>query len=196
MYGYPAPNITGMVEVDRVVELSKMLRKFAKGSRVGFLAGDVTTAHKQVKIFNDIFFNGRMKSYLARTQAELEEMYIQAQKEVDILFFINYAGIQNWDAAATSKLVARYTAIPTGSHNPFMEKWVVCTLAKSPEEQGRYAATTSLKILSGQSPDTLPLTTNKQSKLTINLQLAQKVGIVFPIHMLVKAKTINSFSIE
>jgi len=196
MYGYPASNITGMIEVDRIEDMMEILKKYAKGPRIGYLSGDRVIEHKQIGIYNEKFFNGQMKSYLVSSQAELEEKYIQAQKEVDILIFSNYTGIVDWDAAATTQLVQRYTAIPTGSLNSFMDKWVVCTLAKSSEEQGRYAATTSLKILSGQPPDSLPLTTNKQSRLTINLQLAQKAGIVFPVAVLKQAKIIKPSNLK
>lgn len=175
MYGYPVSNITGMIEVDQIEDMMDILKKYAKGSRVGYLSGDLATGRKQIQIYNEKFFNGQMKSYLVSTQAELEEKYIQAQKEVDILIFSNYIGISDWDAAATTQLVQKHTTIPTGSFGSFMANWVVCTLAKSPEEQGRYAATTSLKILSGQPLDSLPSTTNKQSQLTINLQLARKL---------------------
>ncbi len=192
MYGYPTANITGMVEVDRTIEMIALLKKYAKGSRVGYIGGNVATERKLINIYNKKFFQGRLVPYLVDTQEELEKQYIKAQKEVDILIFSNYTGIADWDAAATRRLVEHHTSIPTGSHNPFMDKYVVSTLAKSPEEQGRYAATTSLKVLSGTPVSAFPLTTNKQSTLTVNLKLAEKAGIVFPVSILKEANIIKS----
>lgn len=191
MYGYPTPTVTGMLEVDRTEEMLKILKEYAQGEKVGYLAGDVATERKLIGIYNEKFFGGKLKSYLVKSQTDLEDKYLQAQQEVDMLIFSNYTGIPDWDVKATSALIANHTTIPTGSHNPFMEKLVLCTLAKSPEEQGRYAATTSLSILSGEKPGSIPLTSNKQSKLTVNLQLAQKISIVFPVSMLKQARIIK-----
>lgn len=191
MYGYPTENITGMVEVDQIEEMIKLLKLFARGSRIGYLSGDVTTDRKLARIYNEKFFNGKMKQYLVKSQAELEDAYLRAQQEVDILLFSNYAGIGDFDAAVTSRMVKEHTKIPTGSPTPWMDKWVLCTSAKSPQEQGRYAAETALKILSGTNPSSLPVATNRQSQLTINLRIATKLGVVFPVTILKKARIIK-----
>ncbi len=192
MYGYPTSNITGMVEVDRTLEMVDLLKKYAKGSRIGYIAGDTATEKKLINIYNKKFFQGRLVSNLVSTQEEFERQYLKAQQEVDILIFSNYTGIADWDAEATIRLVENQTKIPSGSHNTFMDKYVICTLAKSAKEQGRYAAATSLKILSGTPVNTFPLTTNKQSALTVNLKLAENAGIVFPVSILKEARIIKS----
>jgi hypothetical protein len=68
---------------------------------------------------------------------------------------------------------------------------VACVLDKSAEEQGRYAALTALKILSGQSPADTPLVANTKNHLTVNLQLAKNAGIVFPVSVLKQARVIG-----
>jgi ABC-type uncharacterized transport system substrate-binding protein len=89
------------------------------------------------------------------------------------------------------QFVIQHTRIPVGSDNGFMERLVACTLAKTPEEQGRHAALTALKILSGQSPAAIPVVTNKENNLTVNLRLAKKAGIVFPVSILKQARVIG-----
>lgn len=196
MYGYPTSNITGMIEVELIEELINLLKKNDNRQRVGYLSSGINTEQKIINIINDMFFEGQMKSYVAKNQIELEEKYIQAQSEVDILIFSNYTGIENWDPKATTKLVKEHTRIPTGSHQPFMANWVVGTLAKSPDEQGRFAATTSLKILSGSTISELPIVTNSQNNLTINLEIAQKAGIIFPVSVLKQAELILPSKVE
>ena len=196
MYGYPTGNITGMIEVELIEELIHLLKENDNSQRVGYLSSGITTEHKIINIINDKFFNGQLKSYVAKNQKELEEKFIQAQSEVDILIFSNYTGIENWDAKATTRLVKEHTKIPTGSHQPFMANWVVCTLAKSSGEQGRFAATTSLKILSGTPISEIPITTNTKNSLTINIELAQKTGIVFPVSVLKQAELLLPSKVE
>lgn len=190
-YGYPASNVTGMVEINPIKELIALLRPFARGDRIGYLAGNVVVERKMLKIYNDQIFGGRMKSYLVNSQSDFENKFLKAQQEVDILFFSNYTGIKDWNAQAARQFVFKHTSIPSGSDNGFMEHFVTCTLAKSSREQGRYAALTALKILDGQSPADIPLIANRRNRLTVNLQLAKKADIVFPISMLKKARVIG-----
>lgn len=192
MYGYPAVNVTGMVEISPIEDLVAILKQFGHGDRIGYLTGDVATERKLVAIYNKEIFNGRMRTYLLRTRDEFEKTYIQAQQEVDILLFTNYAGISGWNADEAEQFVLKHTRIPTGSDNAFMGRFVACTLSKSPEEQGHYAATTALKILQGQSPDTFPITTNKENSLLVNLKLSRKVGITFPLSMLKRAQIVDN----
>lgn len=196
MYGYPVSNVTGMVEVEPVKETIALLKPYLQGDRVGYLAGDVTTERKLATKYNQHYFNGRMKVYLVKTQAEFEKRFLQAQQEVDILYFSSYAGIMGWNPKTAHSFVVANTRIPTASNSSFMNDFVVCTLAKSSAEQGRYAALTALKILSGQSVSSLPLTTNKESQLTVNLQLAKRAGITFPLAVLKQAQVIGTESLR
>lgn len=196
MYGYPAPNITGMVEINPIKETMEILKPLSQGDRVGFLAGDVATERKIANVYNSQVFNNKMKFYLVRTLAEFKKSFLKAQKEVDILYVSNYTGIVDWDAKTAKQFILKNTRIPTTSNNNFMQQYVACTFAKSSEEQGRYAAVTALKILRGESAAKLPIVTNKESKLTVNLRLAKKADIVFPISILKKAHIIGKEGIH
>lgn len=49
-YGYPAPNVTAMVEVNLLTEARSVLRKFAHGDRTGFVAADTESERKSLEI--------------------------------------------------------------------------------------------------------------------------------------------------
>lgn len=196
MYGYPTPNVTGMVEVDQVPEMLEYFRRYTKGERIGYLSGDVETERKIVKIYNDRFFNGQMKTYLVRTLDEFKQAFLQAQQQVDMLYIYNYAGIADWDPRAAEEFLARETRIPTGSHNPFMANFVLFTVAKMPEEQGKYAATAALKVLGGAKPESIPVVENHQVDLTVNLKMAKAAGIVLPLSILKNATVIGQNALE
>lgn len=195
-YGYPAVNVTGMIEINPINELVDLLKRYARGERIGFLAGNTATERKLVNIYKRRFFGDNMIPYLIDSWADFEKTFIAAQAAVDILIFANYTGIAGWDAKAAGHIIRQHTRIPTGSDNSFMEQWVVCTLEKFPEEQGQHAAFTALRILGGQSPASIPLVTNQANRLTVNLDLAQKAGIVFPLSVLKQARVIGQTGLD
>ncbi len=196
MYGYPFENITGMVEVELVEELMSYLRRYARGDRVGYLAGDVETDRKIIDSYNRLFFGGRMKSYLVKTFDEFQKVFRQAQDEVDILIIYNYAGIIGWDTVEAEGFLSAETRIPTGSLAPFMSPYTVFTLAKLPEEQGNYAAQAALQILAGRKPAELEVVTNRESQLVVNLKMAKSAGIILPVSILRDARVIGQGALQ
>lgn len=190
-YGYPAKNVTGMVEVLPFKELISFIRPYARGDRIGYLAGDAVTERKLFHIYNTILFKNQIKNYLVSDMAEFKKSFLAAQDEVDILFFSNSAAIEKWDFKEAERFVRQNTRIPSVAHNSFMERLVMCTMAHSSEEQGRYAALTALRILQGENPESIPLSANKEISMVVNLSLAKQVGIVFPLSIIKQARVIG-----
>jgi ABC-type uncharacterized transport system substrate-binding protein len=196
MYGYPCRNVTGMVEVELVEKQVTLLREFAKGDRIGYISGDVETERKIVDFYNKAFFNGEMQVYLVKRFEDFKQEFLRAQQQVDMLYFYNYIGIQGWEGEAAEEFLAQHTRIPTGSPNPFMAPYVMYTMAKLPEEQGSHAALTALKILDGMKPSSIPVVTNRRSKLTVNVKMANAAGIVVPVSILKNATVIGQHALE
>jgi ABC-type uncharacterized transport system substrate-binding protein len=187
IYGYPTSNITGMIEVELPGQLVEQLKAYAKGTRLAYLTVDSETERKVVDIYNQRFFNGQMKVYWVKTWDEFKKAYLQAQNEVDILFMGNNAGSDRWDDAEMRKFVLDNAKIPSGSINDWMAPFSLVTLAKSAEEQGEWSAKDALQILDGTPVSSIPVTENKKGKLILNLELAQKLGVVFAPSMLKNA---------
>jgi ABC-type uncharacterized transport system substrate-binding protein len=188
LYGYPANNVTGMIEVELPDQLVEQLKTYAKGTRVGYLTVDSETERKVADIYNQRFFNGQMKTYWVKTFEEFKQTFLQAQNEVDILFMGNNAGADHWDEAEMEKFVLENAQIPNGSINSWMAPYSLVTLAKSPEEQGEWSARAALRILDGTPVSSIAVTENKKGKLILNLALAQKLGVVFAPSMLKNAE--------
>ncbi len=184
MYGYPATNVTGMIEVEPIEELVRLMKKYAKGEKIGYLGGDVETEHKIVSIYNQRIFNNSLVPYYVDSMKEFKRQFLKAQDEVHILIIPNHAGISDWDADVAEQFIANNIRIPTGGVFDFMSRFVIFTLAKSPGEQGNYAAKTALDILSGKNPAELPLQKNRLNRSTINLKMAKAADIVIPISIL------------
>ena len=191
IYGYPAANITGMIEEDLVSEMLKKFQPYARGKRIGYLAGNVETERKIVDIYNKRFFGGEMKTYLVNNMEAFKEAFLRAQKEVDMLYISNYTGISDWNPDAAEKFLFNNSKIPTGSHNSFMAPYVLFTVAKLPMEQGNFAAKTALRILDGLAPAQIPVAVNQLNHITINLKMAQAFSVVLPASLLKGATIIG-----
>ncbi len=179
IYGYPYKNTTGMVEVDLVDQMVELLRPYAQGDRMGYLSVTSLSERKITRIYNKRFFHGRMKVYLVKTYDEFKRAFLKAQEEVDMLHVSNYAGIDRWDHDEAAAFVLNHTRIPTGARLPWMKPFALITLAKVPEEQGIWAASTALRILRGTPPSSIPIVKNKRARLVINMKMAKRLGIVF-----------------
>lgn len=196
VYGYPTPNITGMIETNLIQESIAVIKPYALGNRIGYLAGDVVTERKVAAIYKAQLYGDRLKTYLVKSQAEFEKSFLAAQKEVDILFFSNYTGIHDWDFKRAENFIFQNTKIPSGSDNAFMEQLVAVTMAKLPEEQGHHAALTALRILNGCPPAVIPVVKNKETSLVFNLKLAKKADMIFPLSVIKQARIIGQNALK
>ena len=190
-YGYPASNITGMIEVELPDQLVELLKGYAKGDRLGYLTVDTETERKVVEIYNERFFNGQMQTYWVTTQDEFKTAFLAAQQEVDILFMGNNAGSDMWNDEEMQQFIAKNTLVPTGSINDWMAPYSLLTLAKSGKEQGEWSAQTALSILAGTPVSDIPVTENKKGEMIVNLQLADKLGIVLAPSLLKNAMILD-----
>jgi len=186
-YGFPSSNVTGMVEVELPDQLVDLLKAHAKGERLGYITIDTETERKVVETYNQRFFNGQMQPYWVKTQAEFKTAFQAAQQEVDILFVGNNAGSDKWDEEEMKQFVLRNATVPTGSINDWMAPYALLTLAKSSKEQGEWAAQAALSILDGTAISEIPVTENKKGEMIVNLDLADKLGVVFAPSLLKNA---------
>lgn len=185
-YGFPAKNVTGMVEVAPVSQLLDLLKGYAKGDRVGFLAPDILTAKKDVKNYSKEI-GTQMTPYYAKDFEDYKKGFLKLQGEVDILLLGSDGGLYKEHTAEMKAFVEANTKIPTGSTHDFMADYALVDFAKLAEEQGGWAALTALKILEGASPNSIPVTKNEKGKLIINTRIAKKLGVEIPFEILESA---------
>ena len=106
---------------------------------------------------------------------------------MDILILPAWQGTKGWDEKEAMDFILTHTEIPSGAEVPFMAKYVLASFAKDPTEQGEWAANTALEILKGKKPEEIPITTNKKAKVILNMKLANKLGIKFPMELVERA---------
>jgi len=186
-YKYPYKNVTGQIEIEFIRELLAQLKKYSRGNRIGIITGDTSTDKKCVDYyekclnirFDEIFFIKDFKDW--------KKKFIELQDKVDILILRNNSGINNWSQREAKKLIDESTKIPTGTVSVHMTPYVLMSYSKANVEFGEYAANTVLKIFDGISPSEIPITTNKQLKLFLNMKIAKNLKIKFPIELIDRA---------
>ena len=191
-YGYPASNVTGMIEVELPAQLVEHLKNYAEGERLGYLTVDTETERKVAQIYNERFFEGQMKEYRVKSYDEFKAQFLQAQNEVDILFIGNNAGIDRWNEAEVEAFMIENTTIPTGTINDWLAPYVLITLAKSAEEQGEWSAQAALRILDGTPVSEIPIAENRKGVLILNLDIAEQLEVVFSPSVLRNAEVYAS----
>jgi ABC-type uncharacterized transport system substrate-binding protein len=189
-YGFPSKNVTGVLEVSVIKPLIDSMRKFAKGNRVGFLGKDNETDRKEADNLKRLGVQLASTKFV-NTFDEFKAEYSKLQDDADMLIFINNAGITGWDDAVAAKFVREKTKIPSGSTHDFIAPFVLIDYAKLAEEQGELAAGMAMQILEGKPVKDLPVITNKKGQMYVNLAIAKKLGVQFPLETLKAAKVIK-----
>jgi ABC-type uncharacterized transport system substrate-binding protein len=178
-YGLPTKNVTGMVEVALVKNLIGTLREYGKGTRVGFLTVDSETERIDGPYYAKALGISFAEEKYVKTFAEWKDNFVKMQDKVDVLFFGNNAGINDWNEKEATAFAQAKTKVVTGGIYDFLMPYVMLGYTKIAEEQGIWAGKAAIDILRGTAPNAIPMTSNKQAKIYINPKLAAKVGVVF-----------------
>ncbi len=190
-YCLPYANTTGQIEMTHIQPLMKLLRRYAKGGKLGILSAGNFTEHKDVEYFKKLFKVKFAKEYYVKNFKEWKEKYLALQNEVDMMIMGAFAGIPDMDIENAQEFVLRNCAIPSGAYNREIMSCAMIGIVKKPEAIGRWGALAALKILSGTAPEKIPIAMNTQGQLIINMKIANKLGIVFSVSILKKALIIE-----
>lgn len=192
-YGFPLPNVTGMLEVSLIPAMLKVLQPYAHGARVGILGANNESNKKEAD------------AYRTKLEVELAEVvfvddfeawktaFVDLQAKVDILllappsFIVGKAEME----AEAKRFVLENTKIPTGAVEDWIAPFALVTFAKRSSEQGEWAAQTALKILAGTSPQQIPIATNQQASIQLNMGLARKLAIQFPVDLIEQSTLVD-----
>ena len=190
IYGAPYSNTTGMIEVSLLKQLMEQLRLYSRGNRIGFLSCDVITSRKEAKYYRSLFNLDIMEEYVNNFE-DWKKTYLEMQQNFDMIIFHNNAGINDWNKDEAIELIRTHTIVPVGTINPWIAEYALLAYAKVPEEQGEWVANATLEILSGKSPSNIPIVKNKKAKVYLNMEIARKLGITFPMELISQAEFVK-----
>ena len=191
VYNLPSQNATGMVEIEHIQETIALLRDYAGGDRIGYIGAEDMSNRKSLVFHKKMLGIEYVDGSLVSTLEEWKKEYIRLQKAVDMLIILNPVGVKGWSPEAIDTFLLVSTTIPSGAVGDSEIRYSLLGNVKIAEEQGWWAGKTVLQILHGMEPSDIPVTRNKESKLYINMPIANRLGIKFPIILLERANILE-----
>ena len=192
-YGFPTRNITGMIEVALVQEGVNALRKLTtKNQRIGYIAADVTSTRQILDYGRTVVDIPTERVHFAKTLDQWKTAYRQLQTTADILLVGPRHGIPDWSEEEVVAFIADNSRIPSVSFYNYMYQYSLLSFGTLAEEQGEYAARTALAILDGEKVASIPIVRNHKARILLNMKLAKKMGVKFPISLVQNASFISA----
>jgi len=186
-YGYPASNVSGVLERDFIGESIAFAKQLVPSiNTVGFLAKDSPSGRailKQVEIESDTYLAKFAGFKLVKTIKETLAVLEDYEKRSDALFITSTNGILDTDGKSldneqVTKIVAKFYKKPLIGANDFHVRYgVLCAVIKSGNAQGRVSAEMLLKAIKGTPVNHIPITLNKYGKRMLNVTVMNELEI-------------------
>lgn len=189
-YGFPTDFVTGIVEIAPIQDLLDELKKHSKGQKIGYIGSNTYSERKEIENYKELLGIEFIRGYFVNTVEEFKQRYIELQVTVDILILSNVIGIKDWINEDQYDFILKNTIIPTGSTLQDVSDLVSISFVRIPEEQGEWVGEKAIDYLNGGSFRKIKITTNKQSEITINKSLVDKLKLQLSDDLIKNAKII------
>lgn len=193
-YGFPASNVTGIVEI---APIKPMLMEGVIASKLP-IDHAVRVAYLGASTLSEIKNYNRVKSIaekleinvdriLAEDFSDWKEGYLLAQ-EYDMVVMGSNSGIAQFDADAATAWVLENTEKLSMTNHEWMMPFSAIGYTKVPEEHGEWAADSTIAILNGVRAVDIPLVTNRRWDTWINEPLLEAADVNLNQSTLINAK--------
>jgi len=182
-YGFPASNVTGIVEIAHVKPLLKVGARLAKipsdqPIRIAYLGAKTRS---EIKDFNRIRACANAlgmisDGILVESFLEWKHGFDIAQR-YDLIVMGDSLGITEFDQEEASAWVSAKSKTLSLTNHEWMMPYTAIGFTKVAEEQGEWAAASAIAILNGLRTIDIPLVTNRRWDTWTNDALLAKLGI-------------------
>ncbi len=190
-YGYPAVNVTGILERPHVTQCLEFVHKIVPGATsVAFISdpGEVTDA--MIPFFKSQAQPVPIVAYdIARTFDEWKALVARHQDK-DAILVHNYQSLKEADGKpADPKAVMAWTVAHTtkplvGVFDFAVRDGCVFGITESAQEHGQESGRMAREILAGRKAGELPIITAKNGLILFNLKSAKSIGVQIPFELL------------
>lgn len=178
-YNLPPAQVTGILEILPVADAVNAIKShYPNAEKLLVLNENTTTSRKEKHILDTLFQHaGLVASFnLVDNFEQWKTAFAEGNQEYDIIYVSTHAAIKGWDKNEAILFIEENIRIPVFTCEDFMMPYAVIGVTKIAGEHGIWAANTTKKILSGNSPDDFPVTGNKLSNTWLNKTLAERIG--------------------
>lgn len=186
-YGYPASNVTGILERAHFRESIAFLQQMMPDAKsVGFMVTDNQTGWGYVKQIRQESPSYPIKSFTisqVKTLDDAMKACTQMRKRHDALFLIALEGLTDEagrplaERESFLKLTRAFGKPVLGINEFNIHLNMLCAVAKTGQEQGATAVRMLLNVLSGTPLSSIPVTRNIQGKRVLNVTVMRALGI-------------------
>ena len=178
-YGFPAANVTGMVEVAPIRPMLMWAQRLTEqGTRGFYLGSDTLTEVKDlkhlVKVADDL--NISISSALVNDREAWQSAFKEAE-EADFIILGSTAGINDWDEKEIMSFVRENAQKLILTNHDWMLPFSMLGFVKIPQEQGEWAAKTAIAIHEGIPIQRIPIVANRKWEIYENTLLMRLAGV-------------------
>lgn len=188
MYGFPASNVSGILERAHFRESIAFLHQIKSSVRkIAFLTNDNPTGkayQEQIRREKDTYPSTIAAVRLVKTLDEALAVTRELKMRSDALFVIAMEGLLDSSGKplpekdAFRKISNVYGKPVIGINEFNIRSGLLCAVAKSGQEQGATAAKMLLQAMQGTPVAQIPITRNKQGKRLLNVTVMKTLGIM------------------
>lgn len=192
-YGYPYSNVTGMVEIPPIKQAIQQAQRILGNVKTGTcFIPDLESEQKTCRKYMDVLklLGIDLTITTADTMSEFEEKFKSVQS-VDVILMSNNLVLKDWDVVRAKQIVMDNAKALTMTVDEWMTPFTMLGFTQVGQEQGKYAASTALKILEGTKPSEIAIIPNREWNLFVNEPLLAKAGINIPSDLRQKGKKVE-----
>lgn len=186
-YGYPAGNVSGILEHFHMGESIALLQQLVpRVKTIGYIASNDSTGIIDKKLIEQEAKTYSAKSLPVKLVKSLDEAISAAKelkKQCDALVLLSMASLKGAENHKQSdkhifRTLSLHFGKPVISANDFeIQHGLLCAVVKSGREQGVTAANMLIKALNGTPVSRIPVTVNHEGKRMINVTVMKSLGI-------------------
>ncbi len=184
-YGYPAPNVSGILERGHVRETIAYLQQLNPEIKsISFVTHDSPSGRalkRQVEAESKNYTATIKGFYLIKTGDELRALGKKLRAETDAIFIDSIEGIEDstgrgkTNKEAFGILMDAFQGPIVGANRYHVDQGALAAVVKTGEEQGRTAAEMLLSAMQGSPVADLPITQNYRGRRVINVATMRKL---------------------
>lgn len=186
-YGYPAGNVTGIMEKLHIRQSIAFAQQLIPGIReIAYLFKSTPSAdavYDQFKQEHDTYPVSSVAFKRLRTYEETMAALEALKGKTDALFMESFEGIRDstgriYNDREMIPLIAAAYGKPLISNNLYHVQYgTLCAVIKTGQEQGEIAAKMLRRAMAGTPVSAIPMVQNRKGKKVINLKIMKSMGL-------------------
>jgi len=185
-YGYPAKNVTGMLERPHLESSLLLAKKIVpKIHRIAVLSDNSLTSEGAIEYMRSLQTGFEMVSWETPSTFESwKAAVLRAQASADAIVIYTYHTVKpdNSSESLNPKIVMEWTVanskIPLiGLFTFGIDDGMLCGVVESAVEHGFEAGEIALSLLSGMCAGNIPVKTAEKGQIMLNLNTARRLGL-------------------